>query len=277
MFYKNLLTNIYLRFSKFYVFLFGRKKMQFINDIIFSLSLDAKGYKHYGHLHFSGEKTFVRSIKKEIKLSIDIGANVGDYTKLLLKETDSKIISFEPLKDAFKDLEKIKDQYKDRLDIYNIALGAESKKQDIFFEHGKSEKASLISDLSQLSIIGDRNKNKTLIDVKKLDDFEKHFDDKKIDLIKIDTEGYEYEVLKGSEKILNKHKPKFIQIEFGWHHLIKNRSLYNMSQLINFSDVFRILPHGQNLIEINPARPENNIYHLSNYVFIRKDISNRFK
>lgn len=277
MFYKNLLTNIYLKFSKFYVFLFGRKKMQFINDIIFSLTLDAKGYKHYGHLFNSGEKTFVQLIKKEIKLSVDIGANVGDYTKLLLKETDSKIISFEPLKDAFKDLEKIKDQYKDRLDIYNLALGAESKKQDIFFEHGKSEKASLISDLSEISIIGNKNKNKKLIDVKKLDDFEDYFDDKKIDLIKIDTEGYEYEVLKGSEKILYKHKPKFIQIEFGWHHLIKNQSLYKISKLINFYDVFRILPHGQNLIEIDPKRPENNIYHLSNYVFIRKDISNNYK
>ena len=34
--------------------------------------------------------------------------------------------------------------------------------------------------LSPLSIIGDRNKNKTLIDVKKLDDFEKKNDESPI-------------------------------------------------------------------------------------------------
>tara|TARA_Y100000389_G_C17187478_1_gene377145 strand:+ start:186 stop:530 length:345 start_codon:yes stop_codon:yes gene_type:complete len=112
MFSKKLLTNIYLKFSKFYVFLFGRKKMQFINDIIFSLSLDAKGYKHYGHLFNSGEKSFIKLIKDEINLSIDIGANVGDYTKLLLLETNSKVVSFEPLEGAFNELKKIKLQFK---------------------------------------------------------------------------------------------------------------------------------------------------------------------
>ena len=66
---KKILTNIYLKFSKLYVFLFGRKKMQFINDIIFSLSLDAKGFKHYGHLFNSGEKSFIKLIKNEVKSS----------------------------------------------------------------------------------------------------------------------------------------------------------------------------------------------------------------
>jgi hypothetical protein len=71
MIYKKILTFFYLKFSKLYVFLFGRKKMQFINDIIFSLSLDAKGYKHYGHFFNSGEKSFIKLIKNEINLSLD--------------------------------------------------------------------------------------------------------------------------------------------------------------------------------------------------------------
>ena len=39
---KNLLITIYKIISKCYVFVFGRKKMQFLNNVIFSLSLDAK-------------------------------------------------------------------------------------------------------------------------------------------------------------------------------------------------------------------------------------------
>lgn len=277
MYHKKILTNIYLKFSKLYVFLFGRKKMQFINDIIFSLSLDAKGFKHYGHLFNSGEKSFIKLIKNEVKLSLDIGANIGDYTKLLLSETNSRVVSFEPLTDAFEELIKIKHQYNDRLEIYNFAIGNESRKQSIFFEHKKSEKASLVPNLEEISVIGKKNENKMLVDVKKLDDLKDLFSNQKIDFIKIDTEGYEYEVLEGSKKILDEHKPKFIQIEFGWHHLIKNQSLYNISKLIDFSDIFRILPFGKKLMKIDPSRPENNIYHLSNYIFIRKDMSKNYK
>ena len=122
-----------------------------------------------------------------------------------------------------------------------------------------------------------QNKNKISVDVKKLDSFENFFNGQQIDFIKIDTEGFEYEVLKGAEKIIKKHKPKFIQMEFNWHQLIRNHTLYDLSLLVDAYDVFRILPHGNKLIHIDPSRPENNIYHLSNYVFIRGDISSNFK
>ena len=277
MFYKKLLIKIYRIISKPYIFLFGRKKMQFLNNIIFSLTLDAKGYKNYGNLYETGEKSFVRLIKNDLNLSLDIGANVGKYTKMLLSETKSNVVSFEPLPDAFEELKKIKSEYKGRLDIFNIAIGNENKEQNIFFGDVKSEKASLVTDLKKLSFVGDINKNSKIIDVKKLDSFENFFSNKKIDFIKIDTEGYEFEVLDGAKNLLNKHKPKFIQLEFNWHQLLKNQTLYKLSSLIDFSDVFRILPHGKKLLEVDPSRPENNIFHLSNYVFIRKDISEKYK
>ena len=147
----------------------------------------------------------------------------------------------------------------------------------LFFGDQKSEKASLVPNLEKLSFIGLQNKNKISVEVKKLDYFENYFENKQVDFIKIDTEGFEYEVLKGAEIILKKHKPKFIQIEFNWHQLIRNHTLYNISKLVNSYDVFRILPHGNKLLYVDPSRPENNIYHLSNYVFIRDDISKKYK
>ena len=275
--YKNFFIKLYKIVSKFYVFLFGRKNVQFLNDIIFSLSLDAKGFKNYGDFSETGEKSFIRLIKDEINLSLDIGANVGKYTQLLLSETNTKVIAFEPMPESYEELKKIKLEFDTRLDIYNIALGNENKTQKIFYGDEKSEKASLMKNLEKLSFIGDININTKNVNVKKLDDLEDLFNNQRIDFIKIDTEGYEYEVLSGAKKLIYNHKPKFIQIEFNWHQLLKNQTLYNLSSLIDFSEVFRILPHGNKLILIDPARPENNIYHLSNYVFIRKDISNNFK
>ena len=277
MFFKKILVLIYKFISKLYVLIFGRKKLQFINDAFLSLTLDAKGYKNYGDFNRTGEKKFIRLIKDEINLSLDIGANVGNYTKLILQETTSKVISFEPLPDAYRELEVLKKEFKERLEIFNIAISNQNKKQDLYFGNKKSEKASLMENLEKLSFVGETNTNKISVEVKKLDDLKDILKNKVIDFIKIDTEGYEFEVLDGAKDLFKEQKPKFIQIEFNWHQLLKGQTLYKLSSMIDFSDIFRILPNGNGLIQIDPSRPENNIYHLSNYVFIRKDISKNYK
>lgn len=274
---KKSLITLYKFLSSIYVFIFGRKTGQVINDLIFSLSIDAKGYKNYGSHSKTGEKNFIKLIKEDISFALDIGANVGNYTKLLLSETSCVVNSFEPLPEAFKELENIKFEYPNRLYVHNFAVGNENTTQNLYFGDIKSEKASLMPNLEKLSFVKDGNNKNINVKVKKLDDCENLFKDNRIDFIKIDTEGYEYEVLLGAKNILMKHKPKFIQMEFNWHQLLKNQTLYNLSKFMNFSEVFRILPYGKKLIQIDPSRPENNIYHLSNYVFIRKDISKKFK
>ena len=202
---------------------------------------------------------------------------MGNYTKMLLSDTNSKVISFEPLPKAYEELKIIKSNFQDRLEIYNVAIGIKDEILHLSYGTEKSEKASLMKNLEKISFIENQNKNEVSVQVRRLDYFQNYFKDKVIDFIKIDTEGFEYEVLKGAKNILETHKPKFIQVEFNWHQLIKKQTLYNLSELINFSDVFKILPHGNKLLHIDPFRPENNIYHLSNYVFIRKDISAKYK
>ena len=277
MFLKKILVIIYKFISKLYVLIFGHKKLQFINDVFLSLTLDAKGFKNYGDFNKTGEKKFIRLIRDEINLSLDIGANVGNYTRLILQETNSKVISFEPLPDAYRELEVLKKDFKERLETFNIAISNENKIQELYYGSEKSEKASLMNNLEKLSFVGEANINKISVEVKKLDDLKDILKNQIIDFIKIDTEGYEFEVLDGAKHLLKEHQPKFIQIEFNWHQLLKGQTLYKLSSMIDFSDIFRILPNGNGLIQIDPSRPENNIYHLSNYIFIRKDMSKNYK
>ena len=93
--------------------------MQFFNDIVLSLALNAKGYKNYGNFNSTGEKKFIKKIRNDLSFCIDIGANVGKYTELLLEETEAKVISFEPLEQAFHDLKKIELENSDRLKVFN--------------------------------------------------------------------------------------------------------------------------------------------------------------
>ena len=274
---KNLLVKIYKILSKFYIFIFGRKKLQFINDIILSLSLNAKGYKNYGNFKSTGEEHFINMISDEIKICFDIGANIGNYSELLLRKTDAKVYAFEPMDKSHEELQKLKNKYSERIIIEKIALGNENGVKTIFAADLKSEKASLEKNLEKMSFIDQENLEMFDVEIKKLDALNFFDKDKKVDFLKIDVEGHEYDVLQGAKKFIQFNTPKYIQIEINWHQLFKKTNLYEFSILLNDYDIFKLLPYGKNLVSIDPNRPENNIFHLSNFVFIRKDLSEKFK
>ena len=277
---KKILIFLYKKISIIYIFIFGRKSMQFFNDIVLSLSLNAKGFKNYGNFNLTGEKKFVKLIGREINFSIDIGANVGKYTKLLLTETNSEVIAFEPLPKAFEELKEIEKKFSPRIRIYNIGIGNKNSNLELNYSSEKSEKASFIEDLDKLSFVDSKNNKKIIVEVMTLDSFFKKYDqtyrEKEIDFLKIDTEGFELEVLNGASETLINKKPKFIQIEFNWHQLFREQTIYKFSKILSNYEVFKILPFGDSLIKVDPKRPESNIFHLSNFVFIRKDISKNY-
>ena len=264
-------------FSRLYVFIFGRKSLQFINDMILSLSLYAKGYKNYGSFKATGEENFIDMISGEIRVCLDIGANIGNYSKLLINKTNAKIYAYEPLEKSFDELKKIKEKHKDRFFIEKLALGNEDGIKKISSANDKSEKASFEKNLDKLSFIDKDNLREFDVSIKKLDSLDFFDIHNKVDFLKIDVEGYEYEVLLGGKKFIDFNSPKFIQIEINWHQLFKKINLYEFSKLLKDYDIFKILPYGKNLVFIDPSRPENNIFHLSNFVFIRKDISEKYK
>ena len=273
----NFFIKIWKIFSRLYVFIFGRKSLQFINDTILSLSLYAKGYKNYGSFKDTGEENFIDMISGEIRVCLDIGANIGNYSKLLINKTNAKIYAYEPLEKSFDELKKIKEKHKDRFFIEKLALGNEDGIKKISSANDKSEKASFEKNLDKLSFIDKDNLREFDVSIKKLDSLNFFNSHSKVDFLKIDVEGYEYEVLLGGKKFIDFNSPKFIQIEINWHQLFKKVNLFEFCKLLNDYEIFKILPHGKKLIFIDPTRPENNILHLSNFVFIRKDISKKYK
>ena len=273
---KEILINIYSIFSKLYVLIFGRNFMQKINDVIFSLSLKAKGYSNYGDHKKTGESNFINIIKSELNLCLDIGANKGSYSRLLMNSTETKVMAFEPMKGSFIELQKIKKKYGNRIDLYNFAIGDENVQKEIYFSNDRSELASFNKESNKLSFVKNGNKLSHIVNLKRIDDLDELKNIKNIDLIKIDTEGYEMNVIIGGLNLINRIKPKFIQIEFNWHQLLNNQTIYNFSKILKNYKIAQILPHGYPLKEINPIRPESNIFHLSNFVFIHQDISKKY-
>ena len=278
--FKKIVIFFFKILSSIYIFIFGRKNMKFINNILLSLSLNAKGYKNYGNFNKTGEKKFIKNISSDLFFCIDIGANIGKYTELLLKETNAQIVSFEPLNEAFQDLKKIELKNLNRLKVFNYAIGEKNETLELNYSNNKSEKASFTEHLDKLSFYEFNKNKKVKANVLTLDTFIKKnldiFNIKEIDLIKIDTEGFELEVIKGAQETIKSMSPKYIQFEFNWHQLFKNQNMYSFSKYLKEYELFQILPFGNDLIKVDPNRPETNIYHLSNFVYIRKDISIKF-
>jgi FkbM family methyltransferase len=153
-------------------------------------------------------KKFFR--KKKITL-VDVGANLGGYTQLILENINvNKIHIFEPSK---KCLEFLKQKFKqEKIKINNKAI-SNKKKISTFYENEV---------LSQSSLHNTRNKfNSNLKNVSQykiecisLDScFYQKNKKEAIDLLKIDAEGEDLNVLKGSKKLLKNKKIKLIKIE----------------------------------------------------------------
>jgi FkbM family methyltransferase len=165
---------------------------------------------------------------KSIKTIIDVGAHKGEFIECSLKiNSVNKVIAFEPQKKIFSLLEK-KFLNNDKIFLNNIALDIDKGKKVI-----RINKLSSTSTLNEIddssfyfkfksfllyekdSIISEEE-----IDTVSFDDF---FDGKIFDqntLLKIDTEGYEFNVLKGSNKKIE--EVKYILIENQFSKMYKN-------------------------------------------------------
>ena len=254
-------------------FVFGRAFFYSFNIVILKVILRFLGYNNYKNFKHSGEINFLKKVcRQKPELCIDIGANVGNYSLFFLENTAAKVIAFEPMPILFNKLKKIKNIYPERFFIYNLGLGENNEIKKLNYNSKNLQWSNFNPEVNKINYLKSNNRN---IECKivALDEFVKKNKKlflNKISLIKIDTEGYEYEVLKGALKTINKFSPKYIQLEYNWHHLFKNINLYHFSILLPKYNVFKILPFGNELIKIDTARPENNYYNYSNIVFQKK-------
>jgi len=148
---------------------------------------------------------------------IDIGANTGSSI-LSFRSMGFKnvIYSFEPNFFLFnKYLKKLKKNDRN-IKIFNNALGDNNKPLIFYTPCIKKKYIHYFSSFNQDYVKSSMRNTfpdqkfkfqKNKIKVKKLDNF---YFNKKIDLIKIDTEGHDLQVLKGGKKTIKRYKPIFL-------------------------------------------------------------------
>ncbi len=202
--------------------------------------------------------------KKEV-IIFDIGANKGQSVNRFKKVFKNPIFfCFEPTKRLF-DLLKEKFLKDKNISIYNF--GISNKKEKIKFFDFKYSPINSFVPIDKESkfykarkIILNLNDDEKFIDtydveVNLLDEIFKDFNVDDIDILKIDTQGFEDKVLEGCSNLLQNKKIKVIELElilgFGYQ---KNLSFFDLEKTLSKYDY--------KLIAINHC---GNILSFSNY------------
>lgn len=178
----------------------------------------------YCGLHEFEDMAFLLHFLRPGDLFMDVGANVGSYTVLASAEIGAKTISIEPVKSTFDYLIKNiqLNRIQDRVEALNIGLSSAS---------GILKFTKTLDTVNHVVANNDLN---DVIDVtvKTLDDI-LHSARVPI-LLKIDVEGFEAEVLKGSKYTLANPSLKAIIIElngsgkkYGYDDTIIHNELIN--------------------------------------------------
>ena len=248
--------------------------MQRFNNRLLLLAWRARGYHNFGNFAATGEQVFLKLLSRhDPRVCIDVGANKGGYSEALLTLTRCVVIAFEPLPQAFQSLVRLQKRFPNRLIAINEGLADRAAELELHFGAGDSPLASFSTEINEIDYVGSENRNIVKVRANTLDTFfQGHSHDfGDIDLLKIDTEGFEYEVLKGAQNTIRERKPKFVQIEWNWHQLFRGHSLFELASLLPNYVPYQMLPYG--LSKRDSRMPESNIYDFSNFVFVRRDIS----
>jgi len=198
-----------------------------------------------------------KTIYKNMDVLIDVGAHHGDTINEFLKIFSiKKIYAFEPSKKNFDKLrektKKIKKIFLLEIDINQVGLG---QKNDVLILNEITDGVS--NTFNSLNLNSKYFKKKktitTLFGIKKfidnkvstkiipLKDFMVQKKINNVDLIKIDTEGFEYNILLGLEDYIK--KIKFILFEHHYDNmLIKNYKFRDIHKLLKdngFKKIFK--------------------------------------
>jgi len=198
----------------------------------------------------------------KLDVIFDVGANVGQSLKSIFEALPySKIYCFEPNPDVYRKLcENI--PVRGFIRCENIALG-DNRKHSFVTKKVDSVNNQIID--IDLEILGQYSEDLDSCEVITGDEYCAVNNIHKIDLLKIDTEGFDLKVLHGFQEMISRSKINFIECECGMNSL-NTKHAY-------FMDIFNFLiPHGYDVFGIYEQVREGNSKFLrrTNIMFMKK-------
>lgn len=166
-------------------------------------------YIYFGFKEKSKEHLI--EIAKQGDVVLDIGANIGETSLRLAQKVQSggRVFAFEPAQFNYTQLQKnlSLNAFKN-ISAYPLGIGAFEGEFTLYTIDRHNKGKNKISENKSLDA-----KNET-IRLTTIDQFMKSNQIEKVDLIKLDIEGFEMKALKGGQETLKNYRPKlFIEVD----------------------------------------------------------------
>ncbi|DAB29042.1 MAG TPA: hypothetical protein CFH84_11560 [Sulfurimonas sp. UBA12504] len=214
----------------------------------------------------NGELNLIKVLSKlkDIKIVFDIGANVGNYSREVLKYIKNleKIYLFDPVPENITICKK---NIINNAVVFTQAAVSNIDGTTKFFQVNILNSGhSSIYDMNTIGYL--TNSQEIICDAITIDTFCKNNLIEKIDFLKLDIEGHELNALFGMQSILENKKIRFIQFEFG-HASRASRTLF--LDFINFFkkydfDIYVIKPEAFEKVIYTPFF--ENKYDVANFL-----------
>jgi len=159
------------------------------------------------------EPLSTKALKNELKegmTCLDIGANIGYYATLESKAVgiSGRVIAIEPSPITFKHLQRNMELQKiSNNEVHNFAIG-DMEGEVNFLSHNKSNLSMVIQEGQNIP----QGCELTTVHATTVDKLVEDMKLKNLDLLRMDVEGYEFQILNGAKKTITKYEP-MIQLE----------------------------------------------------------------
>lgn len=152
---------------------------------------------------------------------VDIGANVGYFTAVMLECGAQRVLAIEPNPNVVKYLYNsrfLNDSWKDRLEIYAGAVGESKSQATLVIQKGIEKYTGKINTGGAVLVANEYNRHYPTayqigVDVDTLDSLLSDWP--RVDFIKIDIEGYEQKAWRGMQKVLDRNPAIMLEVAPG--------------------------------------------------------------
>jgi FkbM family methyltransferase len=231
------------------------------------------GILKYQNFYVSGEQFIIEKVLPELitcksPVLFDVGAFDGSFSiELRNSYPEADIYAFEPNPRTYE--KALSNHIDTSVHCYCLGVGSAQGKGKIYdyADNPASQHASAFPEVfSDLHHAGE-----TIavdFEIVSMDEFCAERNVEKIDFLKIDTEGYELEVLKGAQKLIANRRIQIIQFEFNEMNVISRVFLRDFYQILVDYQIYRI--DTERLISLPIYNSENEIFKFQNFLAVLK-------
>jgi len=211
----------------------------------------------------NGEARTLRTLLPGCRVAFDVGAHIGDWTALALEINPSlQVHCFEPSAESYRQLER-RHGAAGNVRLNPVGLSTDPGEATLHIHEEQPDVNSLYSSADSTRA--------EQVRLRTVDEYCESEEVDRIDYFKVDTEGHEYAVLAGAERMLREGRVRYAQVEYGPGYLDAKTSLHDVMRLLGDLGYrpHKILPHGPEPVPAYSRSMEN--FTLSNWLFVRAE------